>query len=180
MFQAFHAEQKTKDICAPDQEKEGTSLQTQLEACLKYCQEKDYQVARRFSETYSGLTLDRPKLAELRDIVRANDIDVIVVYCLDRLNNLKRLRNADEARLNDLLKTRENITSLANANMKLGQLYDRVLENLQNATPEIKRLALDALDIKVYASSESDGPNIEIRGVIPLESALPTIEQTSA
>jgi len=63
-----------------DQEREGTSLQTQQEACLKYCQEKDYNVSYRFSEAYSGLTLDRPRLSELRELVRAGDIDVIVVY----------------------------------------------------------------------------------------------------
>lgn len=73
-------------VSTDDQEKEGTSLQTQLEACLKYCQEKGYTVVRKFSETYSGLTLERPKLTELRDMVRANDLDVIVVYCLDRLS----------------------------------------------------------------------------------------------
>ncbi len=72
-------------VSTEDQEREGTSLQTQLEACLTYCQQKGYEVARRFSETYSGLTIERPKLAELRALVRANDIDVIVVYCLDRL-----------------------------------------------------------------------------------------------
>ncbi len=73
-------------VSTDDQEKEGTSLQTQLDACLKYCQEKGYQVARKFSETYSGLTLDRPKLNELRDLVRGYDLEVIVVYCLDRLS----------------------------------------------------------------------------------------------
>ena len=93
---------------------------------------------------------------------------------LDRLNNLKRLRHEDEAKLNDLLKTRNNITNLAEAKIRLGQLYDRVLKNLQDSTPEIIKLALDALDIKVYASTE----RVEIQGVIPLE--LPTTERTSA
>jgi hypothetical protein len=55
-----------------------------------------------------------------------------------------------------------------------GHLYDQVLKNLQESTPEIIKLALDALDIKVYASTD----RVEIQGVIPLE--LPTIEQTSA
>ena len=66
------------------------------------------------------------------------------------------------------------ITSLTDAKLKLGQLYDRVIENLQNCTLEVKRLALDALDIKVYASTEQ----VEIHGVIPLE--LPTTARTSA
>lgn len=95
---------------------------------------------------------------------------------LDRLNNIKRLRTEDEAKLNDLLKTRDNLASLADAKVKLDQLYDRVLENLENSTLEIKRLALDALDIKVYASTDA----IEIKGILPLELALPTTARTSA
>ena len=73
-------------VSTEDQEKEGTSLQTQLEACLNYCQDKGYHVAYRFSETYSGLTLNRPKLSELRELVRSDQIDIIVIYCLDRLS----------------------------------------------------------------------------------------------
>jgi site-specific DNA recombinase len=73
-------------VSTEDQEREGTSLQTQFEACLKYCQDKGYDVAHRFSEAYLGLTLERPKLSELRELVRAGDVDVIVVYCLDRLS----------------------------------------------------------------------------------------------
>jgi len=73
-------------VSTDNQETEGTSLQTQLEACLNYCQDKDHNVVYRFSEAYSGLTLERPKLNELRELVRAGDIDVIVVYCLDRLS----------------------------------------------------------------------------------------------
>ncbi|GAG91185.1 unnamed protein product, partial [marine sediment metagenome] len=73
-------------VSTDDQEREGTSLQTQLEACLNYCQGKGYTVTRQFSEAYSGLTLDRPKLNELRDLIRTDDIDVIVIYCLDRLS----------------------------------------------------------------------------------------------
>lgn len=94
---------------------------------------------------------------------------------LNRLNNIKRLRYEDELRLNDLLKTREHIASLADAEIKLNQIYDRVLENLQYATPEIKALALDALDIKVYAKGTD---NVEMQGVIPLELALPTTVRT--
>ena len=73
-------------VSTDNQEAEGTSLQTQLEACLTYCQGKGYEVAYRFSEAYSGLTLDRPKLNELRELVRNDNIDVLVVYCLDRLS----------------------------------------------------------------------------------------------
>ncbi|MFC1933070.1 recombinase family protein [Chloroflexota bacterium] len=73
-------------VSTDNQESEGTSLQTQLEACHNYCQSKNYDVVYRFSETYSGLSLERPKLDELRELVRNGDIDVVVVYCIDRLS----------------------------------------------------------------------------------------------
>ena len=73
-------------VSTDDQEKEGTSLQTQLEACLKYCQSKGYEVVYHFSEAYSGLTLDRPKLNELRELIRNDQVEVVVIYCLDRLS----------------------------------------------------------------------------------------------
>lgn len=73
-------------VSTEDQEKEGTSLITQMEACVKYCQEKGYEITRKFSEAYSGLSLDRPRLNELRELVRSDDFDIVVVYCLDRLS----------------------------------------------------------------------------------------------
>ncbi len=71
-------------VSTDSQETEGTSLQTQLESCLTYCQGKDYDVSYRFSEAYSGLSLERPELDKLRELVRTESIDVMVVYCLDR------------------------------------------------------------------------------------------------
>ena len=68
------------------QEREGTSLQTQLEACLKYCQNKNYEVAYRYSETFSGLSLERPELDKLRELARNERVDVVVCYSLDRLS----------------------------------------------------------------------------------------------
>ncbi len=73
-------------VSTDDQEKEGTSLKTQLEACLTYCQQKGYNVVHQYQETYSGLTLERPKLTKLREIIRSNEVDILVVYCLDRLS----------------------------------------------------------------------------------------------
>jgi site-specific DNA recombinase len=73
-------------VSTDNQEKEGTSLQTQLENCLTYCQGKGYEVTQRLSEAYSGLSLERPDLDNLRDMVRNETIDVIVCYSLDRLS----------------------------------------------------------------------------------------------
>ncbi len=73
-------------VSTDNQEAGGTSLQTQLEGCLKYCQDKSYDVRYRFSEAYSGLCLERPELDKLRDLVRSENIDVVVCYSLDRLS----------------------------------------------------------------------------------------------
>lgn len=73
-------------VSTEDQEREGSSLQTQREACLKYCQDKGYQAVSQFIETESGLTLDRPQLSKLRELVRTGQIKGVVIYCLDRLS----------------------------------------------------------------------------------------------
>lgn len=73
-------------VSTEGQEQDGTSLKTQLDACLKYCKAKGYDVVARYSEAYSGLSLERPKLAELRDVVEAGGIDRVVVYSLDRFS----------------------------------------------------------------------------------------------
>jgi len=67
------------------QEREGTSLQTQLEACEKYCQERGYELTHDFSEAFSGLALERPRLDELRELVRSEMIDAVICFSLDRL-----------------------------------------------------------------------------------------------
>ena len=73
-------------VSTDNQEREGTSLHTQLENCLKYCESKGYDVSNRFSEAYSGLSLGRPELDKLRELVRDEQMDVIVCYSLDRLS----------------------------------------------------------------------------------------------
>lgn len=73
-------------VSTEDQEREGTSLETQRQACLKYCQDHGYQPVYQLSETASGLTLDRPELMKLRELVRTQQIQTIVIYCLDRFS----------------------------------------------------------------------------------------------
>lgn len=71
-------------VSTEGQEQDGTSLHTQRDCCLKYCQDK-YSVSQVYSEAYSGLKLDRPVLNDLRNAVRSGAVDVIVIYSLDRL-----------------------------------------------------------------------------------------------
>jgi len=73
-------------VSTEGQEQDGTSLQTQMEACRKYCQAGRYEVGCELSEAWSGLSLERPKLDELRELVRSDKIDTVVVYSLDRFS----------------------------------------------------------------------------------------------
>ena len=73
-------------VSTEGQEQDGTSLQTQLEACRKYCQARRYEVGHELSEAWTGLSLERPKLTELRELVRSEKLDAVVVYSLDRFS----------------------------------------------------------------------------------------------
>jgi site-specific DNA recombinase len=75
-------------VSTEDQEREGTSLQSQQEACLKKAHELGYEVPEEFIfiETYSGLTMERPALTRLREYIRNRDIDSLIAYTLDRLS----------------------------------------------------------------------------------------------
>jgi len=75
-------------VSTEDQEREGTSLQSQLKACLNKAHELGYEVPEEFIilETYSGLTLDRPKLPKLRQWVRDKEVQGAIGYTLDRLS----------------------------------------------------------------------------------------------
>ena len=68
-----------------DEQTKGYSLQTQVEACKQYAVEKGYIVLRIFSEDYSGASLDRPELNNVRDFLAKEEVDVVIVYDVDRL-----------------------------------------------------------------------------------------------
>jgi len=75
-------------VSTEDQEREGTSLQSQLEACRNKAHELGYEVPEEFIilETGSRLTLDRSKLKQLRQWVRDKQVDAVIIYVLDRLS----------------------------------------------------------------------------------------------
>ena len=75
-------------VSTEDQEREGTSLDTQMSACLKFAEDNGYEVSPEYSfkEAQSGLSLNRPLLGKLRDAAKNKRIDTIIAYCLDRLS----------------------------------------------------------------------------------------------
>lgn len=75
-------------VSTEDQEREGTSLNSQLEACLKKAQELGYMTGEDLiiQEVCSGLTLDRPGLNRLRQWASDKQVDAVIAYTLDRLS----------------------------------------------------------------------------------------------
>jgi len=66
------------------------------------------------------------------------------------------------------------VQELQHAEVKLNDLCEAIRRQIDCSSTKTKRLALNALDVKVYATRES----VNIQGIIPVD--LVTIEQTSA
>lgn len=70
------------------QQKEDETIDSQVEALLQFAKEQEYEVSEELifrDNGYSGTSLDRPGLDNLRDAVLQGYIDVILVYSPDRL-----------------------------------------------------------------------------------------------
>ena len=75
-------------VSTEDQEREGSSLDSQLGACLKVAVDQGWEVPSQYivKETWSGLTLDRPDLTQLRNWAKEREINAVVAYSTDRLS----------------------------------------------------------------------------------------------
>lgn len=72
------------------EQEDGTSLDSQLAACLKHAASLGYEVPESLivRETYSGLSLERPLLTELREKAKNGEFDAFIVYSPDRLSRV--------------------------------------------------------------------------------------------
>lgn len=73
-------------VSTDEQANKGHSLQSQIEACRRYAQDKRLVLVAEFSDEVSGAKLDRPGLDALRERIAADKIGAIIVYDLDRLS----------------------------------------------------------------------------------------------
>ncbi|GAJ07117.1 unnamed protein product, partial [marine sediment metagenome] len=74
-------------VSTEEQEREGTSLESQREACLEKAHELGYEVPRDYlySEAWTGTDTDRPKLNKLREDIKQQAINTLICYSTDRL-----------------------------------------------------------------------------------------------
>jgi site-specific DNA recombinase len=71
-----------------DEQLEGTSLDTQVEACLRLARDRGYEVPEAYiiREQFSGATLRRPGLDRAREMVESGLASAVVFYHVDRLS----------------------------------------------------------------------------------------------
>ncbi len=74
---------------------------------------------------------------------------------LDEINRLKNECRTDEAELQRIKETKDRLSHIADAEIKLNEFCHRVRQNLDNVTIQDKRLALEALDVLVTVSTQS-------------------------
>ena len=69
------------------QEREGTSLDTQLEACQTKARGLGYEVEPKhiYSEVYSGADLQRPQITQAREAIRNGEVNALICHDTSRL-----------------------------------------------------------------------------------------------
>jgi len=74
-------------VSTAGQAENGTSLDSQRDACLKLATEQGYTVPPEYVllEDWTGADLERPKLERARELVRSRAVQALVCYAVDRL-----------------------------------------------------------------------------------------------
>lgn len=73
-------------VSTEDQAKEGFSIPAQLQRLRAFCESQGWDVKTEYVEDgWSAKDLDRPKMKQLLKDIKKGDIDIILVYRLDRL-----------------------------------------------------------------------------------------------
>lgn len=81
-------------VSTQNQVDKGYGLDAQLDQCRRICELKRYNIVNEYSdEGISGTTEveDRPAFSELLHNIKNNEIDIIVIYCFDRLARNARI-----------------------------------------------------------------------------------------
>ncbi len=132
----------TRKSSAEGLEQDFNSLDAQREACEAFIQSQRHEgwqckEARYDDGAYSGGTLNRPALSQLLDDITKGDVQVIVVYKVDRLTRAL----ADFAKLIELFDKHEvsfiSVTQQFNTTSSMGRLTLNVLLSFAQFEREI-------------------------------------------
>ena len=75
-------------VSTDEQAEKGYSLPSQLDLCRKYAERLGYRVVKELTEDHSGATpiAERPVGKRLAEIIKAREVDALIVYQVDRLS----------------------------------------------------------------------------------------------
>jgi site-specific DNA recombinase len=73
-------------VSTDDQADKGYGLPTQIELCLNYAEANDLLVIAQFKDDFTGASLDRPALNEMRAMLDGREAEAIIVHTADRLS----------------------------------------------------------------------------------------------
>lgn len=107
------------------------SIEVQTEKCRLHCQLRDYALVGEFFDNgVSGKSLCRPEFTKIKEMVERKEIDVIVVYKLDRLSrnvgDLSGLVEMLNAKGITLVSISENVDTMSSS----GRLFLNILGSM--------------------------------------------------
>jgi len=73
-------------VSTSEQKEQGTSLETQVDAIVAYCEREGYEPIHIFKEDFSGEHLERPLLDRAKELAKEGQIEALLVYDWDRLS----------------------------------------------------------------------------------------------
>ncbi|OGY53566.1 MAG: hypothetical protein A2912_03785 [Candidatus Buchananbacteria bacterium RIFCSPLOWO2_01_FULL_40_23b] len=74
-------------VSTEEQAKEGISIDAQIDRCQAYCKARGWQVFKIYTDAgYSAGTLSRPALKDLLEDARIKQLNILLVYKIDRFS----------------------------------------------------------------------------------------------
>lgn len=143
-------------VSTKSQQDEGTSLETQAEACIKHAESLGYSIGRVTKEVYSGAELwDRPLLSRDRNDIRAGTFQALICYAVDRLSrSIAHLAILDEEcrRANcELIFVTEELDCTAEG---------RLLQSIKSYVAEVEREKIRERTMRGIRSKWLDGQSV--------------------
>jgi site-specific DNA recombinase len=119
----------------------GESLPEQIIACRAHADKHGYTViGEPFEDMYTGNSLDRPALDELREFVKRERINVVVVYSMDRLSRTEHYQKLIKYEFASRYNTRIEYATQTFEDSPTGRFSETVISAAAELERELIRL----------------------------------------
>jgi len=132
-------------VSTEEQEKEGYSLDAQIEICRQYCKMKGWEIVKEYRETGSGREKleNRPNFMKALELIENGIADILVVWKLDRISRKWSIHG---------IKIRE----------KIGYKFAAVMDSVDGSTAS-GRFVIDIIFRIAEWESEQIGERVSMR-----------------